>query len=68
MLSTGSVSVSVRDVRVVGGRAACDSGREQRDARRTRTQRLARHHQVLRQLYEEPALPQARLHVFARTR
>lgn len=64
----GSVGVCVRDVRDVSGRAAGHPGREQRDAGRARAEGLARHHQVLRQLHEEPALPQVRLHVFTRTR
>lgn len=65
---TGSVRVRVRDVRVVGGRPARHPGRQQRRPRRTGAEGLARHHQVLRQLHEEPALPQARLHVPARAR
>lgn len=66
--SAGSVGVGVRDVRVARGRPARHTRREQRDVGRPRAEGLAGHHQVLRQLYEEPALSQARLHVSARAR
>ena len=64
----GSVGVRVRDVHIAGGRAARHPGRQQRDAGRPRAEGLARHHQVLRQLHEEHALPQGGLHVSARAR
>lgn len=68
VVASGSVGVGVRDVRVAGRRPARHPGRQQRDAGRPRAQGLARYHQVLRQLHEEPALSQARLHVSARAR
>lgn len=67
-VSVGSFRVGVRDVRVASRRVTCHPGRQQRDAGRARAQGLARDHQVLRQLHEEPALPQGRLHVSARAR
>lgn len=64
----GAFGVRVCDVFINGGCAARYPGSKQRDVGRTRAQELFGNDQVLRQLHEESALSQARLHVSSRSR